>query len=221
MDPGLQQAIRQPVLNPLPKTWLGYSTAPPSLPDWANIGILTNNQVRGLQAQIGYDASAWNYQLIGSNNQLGRYQVTSTTLETYGLLVSGANAQYGSSCVNYQHCWTPGIAIKSSTNAYNQYIYNTTNLTNFLKNTVAQEHLSYQILSDCYTGLVKLNAITSSDTYDVAAGMMYVAWVLGIGSAPTATVPFGLGAYAWRYSGIGDGDKYYNNGRYAVTTLLQ
>jgi hypothetical protein len=221
MDAGIVQALGQVVQNPLPPTWLGYASAPPGIPDWANIGILTGKQVRALMAQIAYDASGWNYQSIGSSGQLGRYQISTVTLENYGLLLSGANAAYGSNCVNYQHCWVPGTVVKASTNSYTRYIYNTTNLLDFLTTPNAQEHLAYQLLNDYYAGLQKLNAVQDSDSADTVAGMLYVAWVLGVGTAPGADSSTGTGAYAWRYSSIGAGATAYNSGRYAVMVLAQ
>jgi hypothetical protein len=159
--------------------------------------------------------------LIGANNQLGRYQIATQTLENYGLLVTGANAAYGTQCVNYQHCWTPGMQVKSTTNSYTKYIYNTINQLDFLNTANAQEHLAYQILTDCYAGLVRINAITGSDTMDIVAGMLYVAWSLGVGSAPGTDSATGTGAYAWRYYSIGGGVNAYNGGRYAVMFLAQ
>jgi hypothetical protein len=64
-------------------------------------------------------------------------------------------------------------------------------------------------------------AIVESDADDVVAGMIYVAWTLGYGIKPTAAKPQGTGAYAWRYSGVGNANTQYNSGRYAITVLSQ
>jgi len=221
MDAGLQQAAGISVVNPLPPSWMGLANSPPDIPSWAYIGGLSTSNIRALLAQIGYDQSAWNYKLIGANNQLGRYQFATTTLENYGLLLPGSNSTYGTNCVNYQVCWSAGTIPKTSFNAYTNYLYNTTNITTFLNNVNAQEHLAYQLLSDLYSGLVKINAITSTDTVDVVGGMMYVAWVLGIGAPANNTNTSGSGAYAWRYHGGGAGTTAFNSGRYAVTILSQ
>ena len=221
MDAGLQQATGQQVSNPLPLSWLQLATSPTRLPDWAKIGSLTSNQVHALQAQIGYDLSAWNYKLVGPNNQLGRYQFSTSTLEQYGLLIAGSNTNYGTSCVNYQFCWAPSSQTKASFNSSIQYIYNTPNITTFLNSPTAQEHLNYQILNDLYLSLVKINAITPTDTADIVGGMLYVALQIGAGSAPGNNNPTGTGAYAWRYWAIGNAEQYYNSGRYAITFLAQ
>ena len=51
--------------------------------------------------------------------------------------------------------------------------------------------------------------------------MIYVGWALGVGTPPTVGSANGTGAYAWRYSGVGNGAEYYNSGRYAITVLSQ
>lgn len=219
MDIGPQNAKGQSVQNPLPPSWLGLPTAPLHIPDSAKIFQLTSPQVRALQGQISYDASGWNYQLIGSDNQLGRYQYNTQTLENYGLLAAGSNAQYGTDCVNYLHCWK-STTIRGS-NAFSAYTYNVTSLSAFLTSTATQDHLAYQIVYDLYNTLASLGAITQQDTADVVAGMIYVGWKLGAGSLPTNTNISGTGAYAWRFSGIGNGVAPYNSGRYAVATLSQ
>ena len=88
MDLGIQNARAHLIVNPLPLSWLGRADMPPALPAYANIDRLTATQVRNLQAQIGYTQSQWNYSLIGSSNQLGRYQFSTTLLESYGILHS-------------------------------------------------------------------------------------------------------------------------------------
>jgi hypothetical protein len=162
--------------------------------------------------------SQWNYGLIGTNNQLGRYQFTSVVLENYGLLINGSNSAYGSDSVNYVHCWQPAF-INNGSNAYQTYYYNAFSLTDFLTSTVSQEHLAYQLLVDLYVGCVNTNAIQLTDPADVVAGMMYVAWTLGTGAQPSLAYPSGSGAYAWRYYNIGNGSNSFNSGRYAVDVL--
>jgi hypothetical protein len=217
-DSGIQSSAGIGIANPLPKSWLGKSTAPPLPPNWANIGALTNVELRALLAQIGYDHSGWNYSLIGTNNQLGRYQISSAILEAYGLLIAGSNENYGSACVNYNFCWNP-IYINNGINAYQNYFYNTTNLSSFLTTTIAQEHLAYQRLVDIYLTSKNIGAILTTDAPDVVAGMIYVAWTLGVGTPAAVNQSSGTGAWAWRYYNIGAGANSYNSGRYAITVL--
>ena len=200
-------------------SWLGRADAPLSFPAWANIGRLTPAEIRNLVAQIGYDKSIWNYELVGSNNQLGRYQFATTTLESYGLLTPGSNKAYGTNCVNYQACWHP--ATVKSANSNGNYNYNITSLQGFLTSRAAQDHLAYQVIYDLYTALLRNTGIVATDTDDVVAGMIYVGWNLGAGTAPTSSNLSGTGAYAWRYFGIGDGTPPYNSGRYSITVLSQ
>lgn len=220
MDTGFRQAAGQAIQNPLPTSWLGRADAPVTLPSWAQFGNFTKTQLTNLQAQIGYAESQWDYQLVGSNNELGRYQITPLRLEQYGLLIADANAEYGSDCVNFRHCWK-SVTTRSNANTYVNYIYNTPDLRSFLQQTAIQDHLSYQIIYDLYLDLGKIDAILSTDGLDVIAGMIYVAWKLGVGSAPDYTNTLGTGAYAWRYSGIGNGTDAYNSGRYAINVLGQ
>jgi hypothetical protein len=220
MDIGIQSALGQEIPNPLPPSWLGRSDAPPNIPSWANIYSLSSTQVRCLQAQIAYDASIWNYSKINASNQVGRYQFTPEALETYGLLAPGSNAQYGSNCINYLHCWKPNYVNQNIVSPYQNYFYNIISLQSFLTNTVAQEHLGYQRLVDLYIAAVNSQVILSSDTPDIVAGMIYVCWTLGVGSPSTPNNQGGSGAWAWRYLNVGDyGDLSFNSGRYAVTVL--
>ena len=216
---GPRQASTQGIQNPLPIGWLGRTDAPPSLPATASIYRLTNIEVQNLIAQVGYDKSAWDYALIGADNRLGRYQFTTQTLENYGLLATGSNQHYGTDCVNYINCWTP-VAVKTS-NSYTSVNYNITNLSSFLSSIASQEHLAYQVVYDLYNALVANGSIQDTDNADVVAGMIYVGWTVGAGVQPTSAHLSGTGAYAWRYSGIGDGANSYNSGRYAITILSQ
>jgi hypothetical protein len=215
MDTGIQQASRQAPVTPLPVAWLGRADAATARPDWAVIAQLSTAEQRNLLSQIAYTSSTWNYNKIGSNNELGRYQITSTVLEEYGLLSPGANASYGIDSVNYQHCW------RASVNTYANYLSDVNNLQEFLTNKIAQESLANQRLLDLYKESVRINAIQGNDPADVVAGMLYVAWQLGAGTPSTLNNPSGTGAYAWRYFGVGDGAPYYNSGRYVVAVLTK
>jgi len=216
---GPQQASTQGIQTPLPISWLGRSDAPPSLPATADIYRLSNTEIQNLLAQIGYDKSQWDYTKISTNNQVGRYQFSTQTLENYGLLATGSNAHYGTECINYKTCWRP-ITIRG-TNSYNNYNYNVISLTDFLSSIAAQEHLAYQIVYDMYNALVNNGSIQDTDTNDVVAGMIYVGWTLGAGATPTTINISGTGAYAWRYAGVGVAANQYNSGRYAVIVLSQ
>lgn len=220
MDTGINSASGQRVPTPLPVNWLGRPDAPSKMPDWASIFQLTTAETQNLLAQIGYDKSQWNYSKIGAGNALGRYQITPTTLENYGLLARGSNAAYGQDCVNYLNAWRP-VTIRKNNNSYANYIYNVTSLSQFLGSQVSQDQLGYQILLDLYTGLKQINAVLTTDTADMVAGMIYVAWDLGVGTSPTTADPAGTGAYAWRFYNQGTGAAAYNSGRYAVTILSQ
>lgn len=219
MDVGIKNSQSVAVVNPLPISWLGRSDAPMGFPSWANIDRLSYTQIQNLVAQVGYDKSAWDYTLVGANNQLGRYQFSTKTLESYGLLAPGSNQAYGTDCINYQSCWRP-ITVKS-VNSNSSYNYNVTSQQGFLTSKASQDHLAYQAVYDLYTALLRNTAITDTDTDDVVAGMIYVGWNLGVGTQPTPTNLSGTGAYAWRYFGTGDGVQPFNSGRYAITILSQ
>ena len=220
MDIGILNSAGQPVPTPLPRQWLGRFDVPSAVPTWASFPALTNTQISNLLAQIAYDASQWDYTLVGSNNELGRYQFTTQELEDYGLILPGSNTEYGTECVNYRHCWTP-VTIRNSINSYANYIYNSANMGDFLNTRPAQEHLAYQKISDLYYELARINAIQVTDSAEIIAGMLYVAWAIDSGTTPTGGSNIGTGAYAWRYSGAGTASQYYNAGRYAITVLSQ
>ena len=213
MDLGIQAAAGLPIANTLPASWLGRSDMPLSPPAWAVIPALSNVQLRNLLAQIAYNESAWNYNLIGDDNELGRYQFEVQTLENYGLLAKGSVAAYGSDAVNYRHSW------QSTYSPYENYFYNTKSLSGFLKNSSAQEHLAYQYILDLYTACINTGSIQSTDTIQTIAGMIYVAWTLGVGNGPTTSNSNGTGAWAWRYNNVGSGANSFNSGRYAMAIL--
>lgn len=213
MDAGIAQASRILPPNPLPVSWLGRPDAPHPCPDWAVIAQLSSAQQQNLLAQIAYVSSEWDYKKISTNNELGRYQFDTNTLEAYGLLTVGSTASYGTDAVNYQHCW------RAPASTYANYLSEVANINDFLTNTSAQEFLAYQRLGDLYSDCVKIAAIKINDTADVVAGMLYVAWVLGAGTAATLNNTTGTGAYAWRYFSVGTGASYYTAGRYAITIL--
>ena len=213
MDPGPQAASHIPIANPLPVSWIGIASAPPVPPSWAYILALSSSQISYLQAQIAYDLSGWDYAKVGTNNKLGRYQFSTTLLEEYGLLAPGSNAAYGTDCVNYRHCWRPTYT-NNNVNAYQNYFYNSNSRTDFILNRTAQEHLAYQHLVDLYLLGINNGYILTTDPVDTVAGMIYVAWTLGPGSAGNGT-----GAWAWRYHNQGNGIASYNSGRYAVLSL--
>jgi hypothetical protein len=217
-DLGIQASTAIPVSNPLPLSWLGRPDMPSSAPVWANINALSNTEVRNLLAQISYDLSGWDYTKVGSSNQLGRYQFSTQILEVYGLLATGSNAQYGTNCVNYTACWK-GSLVNASTNNYQNYIYSITSLSNFLTTQTAQEHLAYQRIVDIYLTCKNIGSILDTDTPDVVAGMIYVAWTLSVGSAATTLNPNGTGSWAWRYHNLGNGANSFNSGRYSYTVL--
>ena len=219
---GIHQAKLHPVPDSLPVSWLGKADAPPTPPMWANIDKLSSIQVRNLLAQVAYDASEWNYTKIGPNNELGRYQVSTQTLEDYGLLAKDSNRLYGIDCINYKHCWR-SVVVRKNTNSYANYIYNVESLQGFLQSTNSQEHLAFQMLYDLYTALIQNGGITNTDTADIIAGMLYVAWTVGAGNTPTSNNANGTGAYAWRYYSIGSGENAsrFNSGRQVITILSQ
>lgn len=215
MDTGIIQSAGQAPASTLPLSWLGQVDAPPIRPDWAAIGQLNSTQHKNLLAQIAYNKSQWDYEKIGSNNELGRYQFTVQTLENYGLMTPGSYVTYGNDAVNYQHCW------RRVANTYALYNVDVEGQQDFLLNSTAQEYLAYQILQDYYNEAVKITVIRTDDTAEIVAGMLYVCWQLGVGVSPNSTYANGTGAYAWRYHGTGSAASYYNAGRYAVRVLSQ
>lgn len=217
IDPGIKVSVGQPIRLPLPTSWLGKTAMPPAPPAWAGIGALSSTQIRNLLAQIGYDLSEWNYELV-QNNRVGRYQFSGQQLEAYGLLATGSYATYGNDCINYTHAWKP-VVVSSVDYPYENYFYNITSLSGFLNSRTSQEHLAYQRLVDVYVTGKNIGLILDTDSIDVVAGMMYVGWTLGVGTAPTAGNVTGTGAWAWRYFNVGNGVNSFNSGRYAITVL--
>lgn len=213
MDLGIQQAAKSAPKNPLPVGWLGRANAPLARPDWASISGLTATQHTNLLAQIAYDKSTWNYEKIGTSNELGRYQISPAMLEEYSLLVVGSYASYGNDAVNYRHVW------RQPNDTYANYLEDITSLNGFLSNPTAQELLAYGILLNLYNEAVRVKSIQSTDSADVMAGMLYVSWQLGPGTMASSTNPHGTGAFAWRYFNEGSGADYYNAGRYSIVVL--
>lgn len=218
MDAGIKSSQGREIATPLPQSWLGRPTAPPNTPSWARISTFSAKQLRCLVGQIGYDQSQWDYSKVGVNNQLGRYQFNTELLEAYGLLASGSNLMYGTDCVNYLKNWSPAYNSTGS-NSYQNYFHNTKSLGGFLSSIVAQEHLAYQHIVDLYLSCIEIGTISEDDPIDVKAGMIYVAWTVGVGAVPSTTYPSGSGTWAWRYFNVGEASNSFNSGRYAITVL--
>ncbi len=212
-DIGIQRAARRAVSRALPISWLGQELMPRAVPDWATIKQLTSVQHKNLVAQLAYAISGWNYTLIGTNNELGMYQITAATLEDYGLLAPGSVASYGTEAVNYRHCW------RATLTDAEEYNFTVSSCTDFLNNRIAQDYLAYRIIEDLYSMMIKNTAVLANDSAEVTAGMLAVAWYVGTGTRPTAANINGTGAYAWRYAGVGTADDYYAQGRYSVAVL--
>ncbi len=212
-DIGIQRAARRAVDSALPIAWLGQTDMPKAVPDWANVPQLNSVQHRNLLAQLAYNISQWNYTLIGTDNELGMYQFTASTLEQYGLLVPDSVDAYGSDAVNYRHCWRSTLGVDT------EYDFAIASCTEFLSNSIAQDFLAYQVLEDLYDSAVKNTTILATDNAETCAGMLAVCWYLGAGSRPSAASSTGTGAYAWRYHGVGTADTYFARGRYSVAVL--
>ena len=219
-DIGIQQASKNSIANPLPMSWLGLADAPTVPPDWAAIPVLSPNEFKNLKAQIAYDYSQWDYSKLDQDNNLGRYQFSPVQLENYGVLAADSNYYYGLDCINYQACWQQN-PIRRNTNAISNYLHNITSQSEFLSSKIAQEQLADQLIYDYYNALVQNGAIVSTDSADTVAGMIYVAWQLGVGSTPGVSNAQGTGAYSWRYFGNGNGTNSFNSGRYSITVLTQ
>jgi hypothetical protein len=219
MDTGQRAAQAQAIQKPLPVSWLGRVDAPLYPPNQTTLSLLTNQHIRTLQAQIAYDLSSWDSSHISLGYRLGKYQIFPKTLSDFGLIIPGAYEAHGADCVNYPRFWqSTTVTIPSS---FVTFVYNVTDINSFFADSAAQDHLALQMIYQLYNSLKLNGAIQSTDTADVVAGMLYVGWTLGAGVAKTANDRSGTGAYAWRYSGIGDGINSYNSGRYAVTVLSQ
>jgi len=217
---GITQAATVSLSGTLPKGRLGLTTAPTAPNQTLAIDRFSTINLRCLAAQIGYNASGWDYTKISSKFLIGSYQVGAQTLENYGFLVPGSAKIYGADAVNRNFNWQP-ITVRKNTSSYSTYNTKIGSLKDFLSTPGFQDALAYQILHDTYYALYQSNAITDSDPTDVIAGMMYVAWVLGVGSTPTNATPNGTGAWAWRFHNMGNAANYYNLGRYTVTVLSQ
>lgn len=217
LDPGLQSTVGIAPQTPLPAAWLGLPTAPQVHPHWASTYLLTPTQTTNLLAQISYDKSQWSTGMIGDNNQLGKYQISTVLLENYGILATGSNTEYGTDCIYYKHCWQQTVIPRSNGNG--NYAYNVTGYSDFLNNIAAQDNLAYQILFDINLALSQNGALKIGDAADVIAGMMYVGWELGTGNSATYQNLSGSGAWAWRYHAVGAGTNAYISGRYAVVIL--
>jgi len=218
VDPGIQRAAGLPIRRPLPVSYLGKTDMPIDVPASAQFGKLSATQIRNLIAQIGYDQSFWNYKFIGAKNRLGRYQFSPKTLENFGLLLPGVNKEYGDDCVNFVHCWSP-TTVTNALNSFANFRYEVIGVTQFLSSKTAQDHLAYQIIINLYNALTRNGSIKNSDEADVAAGMIYVGWALGVGSSASQGATIGGGAYNFRFYGEGDGTNAFNTGRYAVQVL--
>lgn len=131
-----------------------------------NIPVLLQNEVRALMVQIGYIASNWestktNY----DTGQLGRYQVTKTTLINYGYRFTGNTDFTGKDGISFD--------------------------TEFLFDANVQDRVMERFIQDQYRALIKVGAIRDFDSKEYVAGMIAVAYqfqdaVPGLGDINTS-----------------------------------
>lgn len=198
-DPGPASAGTPPSAKLAAKSdMVAAPKAPSSLND------LTAVQVKAIILQIAYSETKVNPRAIDVNNYCGKYQFTTQNLVDLGYIKADYYEQYG------QSTGTGAVHIAGSWTGKN----NITNLSDFLTAEALQDAAMFQLLTEYYDSLNRLNGIKPEDTVSTIAGMLCVAHALG----PVA-------AKRWRDSGVGEdvyktpGGVYFGIGQYAVDVL--
>ena len=191
---GIEKAKGVPVVKAVGKSALTRSDAPLGLviPPYADdYPRLGKFEVRCVMLQIAYMESEFNHSLqIG--DYYGRYKVNKRLLKKYGFLDDAEN-------------WTGLNDIQDS--------------DAFLSSAGLQDLIMQDFLEESYTRLCRINGIRPSDTPDIAAGMLVLAYAFRDHHDPHRI------AAHWRNTGTSEDDArkpgtvYFNAGRYALTSL--
>lgn len=199
-EDGINSAAGQGVKRAADSSYMNRADNPTPT---SGIGRLSAEETKALKTQIAYSESGFDYGAVEKKNGnfLGKYQIGSAALVDQGYIKADAYKLYGTSAVQYPSSWTGKDGINSK--------------SDFLANGSVQENAMDTLLQRNYNTLLKTGGIRSTDDSSTVAGMLSTSHLLGAGGATT-----------WRTSGAGadangtTGTTYFNQGRYAVNTLV-
>jgi len=162
-----------------------------------SIGKMNPSDVAALKAQLAKTESGGKYDAENQFGYVGKYQFGSAALAGQGYMKPGVKQSVAN--MNNPDNWTGKDGIHS--------------IADFKANQAVQEKVMDTNLENNYKQLLKSKTVTSDSSPADIAGKLSVAHLLGAG-----------GASKWAKGGGGQdangttGDKYYNNGKYAVVT---
>ena len=190
--PGITSASSETLTNPAPSSSFISQTNPTT-----SIGELDKSSVRTLLAQIGHNNSNGNYSAISSNGLIGKYQLSSESLQSLGYLKPGTGQT--AEDINNPNNWTGKNGIMNS--------------NDYLTSPAIQDQAALDYAKDNYASLQQLGLITSTTTKSAIAGLLSVANNLGVKKAA-----------AWATSTAKDFTKTAvpddtNNGDYGASEL--
>jgi hypothetical protein len=126
---------------------------------------LKSQDLTKLTKAIGDTLSAGDYTKVGDNGELGKYQLSLSTLVDLGYLQRPPGGIITSDIANTDSYWTNKGGIKSK--------------NDFLASTTVQETAMFDYTKDNYDTLVRLGKVKETDNYQVVGGLLASAHVMG------------------------------------------
>jgi hypothetical protein len=197
------------ITAPVPNTLANLPNAIDKQPDPSRaVGTLTKDETKAFMTTIGQAESGGNYNLIGGMGNIGKYQMSASTLVDQNFISKDLFQKYGGSnaVMDNPAAWT-GVEAAAT---------GITSKAAFLNAPGVQESVMQSVTETNYTALVSNGAIRATDSSEIAAGSLAVAHKFGA-----------AGAFATRYSGgttdaAGNtGNTYFAIGKYSINSLTK
>lgn len=126
---------------------------------------LKSQDLTKLTKAIGDTLSTGDYTKVGTNGELGKYQLSLSTLVDLGYLQRPTGGIITSTLADSDDNWTNKDGIKSK--------------SAFLANTSVQETAMFNYTKSNYDTLVRLGKVKETDNYQVVGGLLASAHVMG------------------------------------------
>lgn len=163
------------------------------------IGVLSTDQVRAYLAQLGHSESEGDYTYQSTLGYMGKYQLSSKTLQEQGYLIAGTPQT--EEAINNPNNWTGKNGINSA--------------DDFKTNPSVQETVMYDVTRSNYATLQSNGVITSGTDPAEAAGLLATAHLIN----PAATTRWYQTGQPTSNAYGSTAVEYYNQGRYAITQV--
>jgi len=151
---------------------------------------LKSQDLKAIFAALGSELSNNNYNKIGDNGEIGKYQFTASMLIDLGYVKRPAGGIITNTILDNSSIWNNLNGIKSK--------------ADFLSNTAEQETAMFSNTQNNYDVLVRLGKIKETDDYKVVGGLIASAHVMGAKNADKLDKKDIAGQRAEKYFTIGN-----------------